>query len=43
MNDKYWTRREVMLAAGAAGLLPVTLAAEERSMITRTIPSSGET
>ena len=42
MNDKLWNRRDVMLAAGAAGLLPTALVAEERTMIERTIPSSGE-
>ncbi len=43
MNDKNWNRREFMLAAGAATLLPATVKAEERSMIARTIPTSGET
>jgi diketogulonate reductase-like aldo/keto reductase len=42
MNDKLWNRRDVMLAAGAAGLLPAALGAEERKMIQRTVPSSGE-
>ncbi len=42
MNDKNWNRREFMLAAGAATLLPATVKAEERSMIARTIPTSGE-
>ncbi|MEJ2129356.1 MAG: aldo/keto reductase [Woeseiaceae bacterium] len=42
MNDNQWTRREALLAAAAAGLLPAVSMAEERNMITRVIPSSGE-
>jgi diketogulonate reductase-like aldo/keto reductase len=43
MNDNHWTRREAILAAGAASLFPGSLMGEERVMVARTIPSSGET
>jgi diketogulonate reductase-like aldo/keto reductase len=42
MTNTTWTRREAMIAAAATGLLPTVLTAEERRMITRAIPSSGE-
>lgn len=41
MTNK-WTRRETLLAAGAASLAPASLLAEERKMIARPIPASGE-
>lgn len=37
-----WNRREALLAAGALGLVPHSVFAEERKMISRTIPASGE-
>ena len=42
MSNERWNRREMLLAAGASTLLPAALAAQERSMMTRTIPASGE-
>ncbi len=42
MNDGTWTRREAILAASAASLLPGITLSEERIMIARPIPSSGE-
>jgi len=42
MSSRDWTRREALLAAGALGLVPAATLAEERSMICRKIPSSGE-
>jgi diketogulonate reductase-like aldo/keto reductase len=42
MTKKGWTRREAILTASAAGLLPGLLVAEERQMISRPIPASGE-
>ena len=42
MINKHWTRREAILAAAATGLLPSLVSGQERSMITRPIPSSGE-
>lgn len=37
-----WNRREVVAAAAAMGILPAVGLAEERRMISRPIPSSGE-
>jgi diketogulonate reductase-like aldo/keto reductase len=37
-----WTRREVLAAAAAMGIVPVAGLAEERKMTSRAIPSSGE-
>ncbi|MDJ0907107.1 MAG: aldo/keto reductase [Woeseiaceae bacterium] len=42
MTNETWTRRQAMIAAAAAGLMPAVGKAEERAMITRRIPSSGE-
>jgi diketogulonate reductase-like aldo/keto reductase len=42
MTDANWTRRDIILTAAAAGLLPAATIAEDRKMISRTIPSSGE-
>ena len=42
MNENNWTRRNVLLATGAAGLVPVSLLADDHRMLTRPIPSSGE-
>ncbi len=42
MKDKNWTRREAILAAGAMGFFPRLGLTEERKMISRPIPSSGE-
>ena len=42
MKKKGWTRREAILTAGAAGMLPGLIVGEERQMISRTIPASGE-
>jgi len=42
MSIRPWTRRETLLAAGALGLTPVAGFSEERMMIARPIPSSGE-
>jgi len=42
MNNGNWNRREALIAAGALGLLPVTAFSEERRMLSRPIPSSGE-
>jgi len=39
---KTWNRRDVLAAAGAVTALPVIGLAEERQMISRAIPSSGE-
>ena len=43
MNRKFWTRRQVLAAAGALGVTPIVGITEERSMIARPIPTSGET
>jgi diketogulonate reductase-like aldo/keto reductase len=37
-----WNRREVLAAAAAMGLMPLATGAEERKMISRPIPSTGE-
>jgi diketogulonate reductase-like aldo/keto reductase len=37
-----WNRREVIMAGIASGLLPSITSGEERKMIARTVPSSGE-
>ena len=43
MTQGHWTRREAILAASAASLFPAGVAgAENGSMLTRPIPSSGE-
>lgn len=42
MTANRWNRREALLAAGAASLLPASLLGEERIMHSRAIPSSGE-
>jgi diketogulonate reductase-like aldo/keto reductase len=42
MTEGLWTRRETLLAAGAASLFPTSLPGEERIMHSRAIPSSGE-
>ncbi len=42
MSKPGWTRREAILAAGAAGLLPADLVAAARTMRTRAIPPTGE-
>jgi diketogulonate reductase-like aldo/keto reductase len=42
MKKNGWTRREAVLTAGVAGLLPGLVLGEERVMISRTIPASGE-
>ena len=42
MSNNRWTRREAVLAAGAAALWPALPHAEERRMISRAIPTSGE-
>jgi len=42
MNNGNWNRREALIAAGAVGLLPVAAFSEERRMLSRPIPSSGE-
>ena len=42
MSSRDWTRREALLATGALGLVPAATLAEERTMICRKIPSSGE-
>lgn len=42
MNDRNWTRREALLASAATVLVPSTALSEERKMISRPIPSSGE-
>ena len=39
---KNWTRREVMAAGAALGVLPGTVLAEDQAMLTRPIPSTGE-
>ena len=39
---KNWNRREVLAAAGALGLTPLLGQTEERQMISRSIPVSGE-
>lgn len=38
----HWNRREILTAAGALGLTPICGMAEERIMLSRAIPSSGE-
>jgi diketogulonate reductase-like aldo/keto reductase len=42
MKSTLWNRRDVLLAAGAGGLLPGWVQAEEREMLARPIPASGE-
>jgi len=42
MNMTKWNRRELLTAAGALSLAPVYGLAEERIMLSRAIPSSGE-
>lgn len=42
MTHQHWTRREVLLAAAASGFLPSLASSEDRTMMTRPIPSSGE-
>ena len=42
MKRSNWNRREVLSAVGAMSLAPICGAAEERMMISRSIPSSGE-
>ena len=42
MKHNYWNRREVLSAVGALSLAPMCSVAEERAMISRSIPSSGE-
>lgn len=42
MTDNRWTRRDVLLAASGAGLLPGLSAGQEHVMLHRPIPSSGE-
>jgi diketogulonate reductase-like aldo/keto reductase len=42
MNPRNWNRREILAAAGAMSLLPAHGQSDERAMITRPIPSSGE-
>lgn len=42
MKDRNWTRREALLASAAAVLVPSIGLSEERKMISRAIPSSGE-
>ena len=37
-----WNRRQVLAATAAMGLTPLTAGAEERKMISRPIPSTGE-
>lgn len=42
MRKKLWNRRELLATAGAIGLVPETLLADNNKMLTRDIPSSGE-
>ena len=42
MTNPLWTRREALAAAAAIGALPLTGMTDERRMLTRPIPSSGE-
>ena len=42
MTTPLWTRRDALIAAAALGVAPVTGGTEERKMIDRAIPSSGE-
>lgn len=42
MTVNAWTRRDLLFAGAAAGLLPLGVPAEERRMITRQIPSTDE-
>ncbi len=42
MKRKNWNRRDVLSAVGAMTMAPVCGVAEERMMISRSIPSSGE-
>ena len=42
MTEYNWTRRDVLLAAGAAGIVPGSLLADEHRMMTRPIPATGE-
>lgn len=42
MNRDNWTRRQALSAVGALGFAPIIGMADERKMISRKIPSSGE-
>lgn len=42
MTENTWNRREAMLAGAGLTLAPISAIAEERKMISRAIPSSGE-
>jgi aryl-alcohol dehydrogenase-like predicted oxidoreductase len=42
MKNGHWTRREAMLAGAVAGIAPSMLLGEDRTMLTRPIPASGE-
>jgi diketogulonate reductase-like aldo/keto reductase len=42
MNIRKWNRREAILAGAGIALTPVGVIGDERKMISRTIPSSGE-
>ncbi len=42
MKSNYWNRRDVLSAVGAMTIAPICGVAEERTMISRSIPSSGE-
>ena len=42
MTNPLWTRREALAAAAAVGALPLTGMTDERRMLMRPIPSSGE-
>jgi diketogulonate reductase-like aldo/keto reductase len=42
MNARKWTRREAILAGAGIALAPIGAITEERKMIARAIPSSGE-
>jgi diketogulonate reductase-like aldo/keto reductase len=42
MNRTFWNRRQVLSAAAALGIAPMAGMAEERKMLARKIPSSGE-
>lgn len=42
MTRRHWSRRDALCAAAALGALPLPVFAEERNMIERPIPASGE-
>ena len=42
MNRRFWTRREALLAAAGFGLVPLPGNCDEREMIARPIPATGE-